>query len=207
MNGGGEAFLENPHEGDKLSPSPELPPPRLQRLSTLSNPCSHFFLKPLSFLRNAYFNVERLQDACILRPRPRKDAFSRRPRRKKTFLAKPEEHIFLPPEKRARGIRWRGKSLKGVGKIGGDEGNVGVIPLSSESSPRTLQFFLHEKPARYSLRSSKGISRQKAKNSAMMFAIHAARNGCRMPRCPSVVPRVYTAKYRNVHNSATVTAI
>ena len=59
----------------------------------------------------------------------------------------------------------------------------------------------------YSLRSSKGTSRQNARNSAMMFAVHAARKGCRMPRCPSVVPRVYTAKYRNVHSSATVTAI
>ncbi len=62
-------------------------------------------------------------------------------------------------------------------------------------------------PVNYSLRNSKGISRQNAKNSAMRLAVHAARNGCRMPRCPSVVPRVYTAKYRNVHSSATVTAI
>ena len=62
-------------------------------------------------------------------------------------------------------------------------------------------------PPGYSLRNSKGTSRQNARNSAMMFAVHAARKGCRMPRCPSVVPRVYTAKYRNVHSSATVTAI
>ena len=83
------------------------------------------------------------------------------------------------------------------------EENMGVFPLLQKSflAPPV------KVPPGYFLRSSKGTSRQNARNSAMMFAVHAARKGCRMPRCPSVVPRVYTAKYRNVHSSATVTAI
>ena len=109
-----------------------------------------------------------------------------------------KEKAFERNEER-RGGRERRKERKrkkGRGKHGG----VPLLQKSFLAPPVKV-------PPGYSLRSSKGTSRQNARNSAMMFAVHAARKGCRMPRCPSVVPRVYTAKYRNVHSSATVTAI